>query len=127
MRTMAKLWGILATLAVVAAMIGAASADPVTLRIGYGVAAEEQLWLLIARPTVGTHYGKDYTIEGTRFSGSDKRAQAFEAGAIDLASSSANGVIFAAAEGVTAKIIASISRESSRGFSTSFYVKQDSP
>jgi ABC-type nitrate/sulfonate/bicarbonate transport system substrate-binding protein len=36
-------------------------------------------------------------------------------------------VIFAAAEGVTAKMIASISRESPRGFSTSFYVKDDSP
>ena len=27
-----------------------ASADPVKLRIGYGTAAEEQLWLLIAKP-----------------------------------------------------------------------------
>ena len=52
---------------------------------------------------VGKHYGKDYTIEGTRFTGSDKRAQAFEAGAIDIASSSANGVIFAAAEGVSGR------------------------
>ena len=73
------------------------------------------------------NYGKAYKLDGTRFTGSDKRAQAFEAGAIDLASSSANGVIFAAAEGVTAKMIASISRESSRGFSTSFYVKESSP
>jgi ABC-type nitrate/sulfonate/bicarbonate transport system substrate-binding protein len=73
------------------------------------------------------NYGKAYTIDGTRFTGSDKRAQAFEAGAIDLASGSANGVIFAAAEGVTAKMIASISRESSRAFSTTFYVKADSP
>lgn len=106
---------------------GAAQADPVKLRLGYGVAAEEQLWLLIAKPDIGTHYGKDYTIDGTRFSGSDKRAQAFEAGAIDLASSSANGVIFAAAEGVEGKIIASISRESKRGYSTSFYAMATSP
>ena len=40
---------------------------------------------------------------------------------------SANGVIFAAAEGITAKFIASISRESTRGFSTSYYVKESSP
>ena len=70
---------------------------------------------------------QDYTIEGTRFSGSDKRAQAFEAGAIDIESSSANGVIFAAAEGVKGKIIASISRESKRGYSTSFYALATSP
>jgi ABC-type nitrate/sulfonate/bicarbonate transport system substrate-binding protein len=73
------------------------------------------------------NYGKAYTLDATRFTGSDKRGQAFEAGAIDLASSSANGVIFAAAEGVSAKIVASISRESPRGFSTSFYVKDNSP
>jgi ABC-type nitrate/sulfonate/bicarbonate transport system substrate-binding protein len=66
-------------------------------------------------------------LDATRFTGSDKRSQAFEAGAIDLAASSANGVIFAAAEGVTAKAIASISRESPRGFSTSYYVKNNSP
>jgi ABC-type nitrate/sulfonate/bicarbonate transport system substrate-binding protein len=106
---------------------GSARAEPLKIRIGYGVAAEEQLWLLIAKPDIGTHYGKDYTIDGTRFSGSDKRAQAFEAGAIDIASSSANGVIFAAAEGVSGKIIASISRESQRGYSTSFYALASSP
>jgi ABC-type nitrate/sulfonate/bicarbonate transport system substrate-binding protein len=104
-----------------------AQADPLKLRIGYGTAAEEQLWLLIAKPDIGKHYGKDYTIEGTRFSGSDKRAQAFEAGAIDLASSSANGVIFAAAQGVEAKIIASLTRESSKGYSTTFYSAPNSP
>jgi ABC-type nitrate/sulfonate/bicarbonate transport system substrate-binding protein len=102
-------------------------AEPIKLRLGYGVAAEEQLWLLIAKPDIGTHYGKDYTIEGTRFTGSDKRAQAFEADAIDLESSSANGVIFAAAEGVQGKIIASISRESARGYSTTFYAMASSP
>ena len=107
--------------------LSAAQAEPLKIRIGYGVAAEEQLWLLIAKPDVGKHYGKEYTIEGTRFTGSDKRAQAFEAGAIDIASSSANGVIFAAAQGVQQKIIASITRESSKGYSTTFYSAANSP
>jgi ABC-type nitrate/sulfonate/bicarbonate transport system substrate-binding protein len=111
----------------VVAVAGIAQAQPVTLRVGYGSAAEEPLWLLLAKPDLARSYGKTYTVEGTRFTGSDKRAQAFEAGAIDLASSSANGVIFGAAEGVTAKMIASVSRESSRGFSTTFYVKENSP
>jgi ABC-type nitrate/sulfonate/bicarbonate transport system substrate-binding protein len=102
-------------------------AQPTKLRIGYGTAAEEQLWLLIAKPDIGRHYGKAYTIESTRFTGSDKRAQAYEAGAIDLASSSANGVIFGSAEGVKAKIIASFTRESRRGFSTTFYANASSP
>lgn len=104
-----------------------ANADPVTLRLGYGNAAEEPLWLIIAHPDLAKNAGKAYKLEATRFPSSDKRAQAFEAGAIDLASGSANGIIFAAAEGITAKIIASLSRESTRGFATAFYVKDDSP
>src|SRR6516162_189871 len=104
----------------------AAHAEPTTLRLGYGGAAEEPFWLLIAKPSLGSNHGKAYTLDATRFQGSDKRAQAFEAGAIDLAAGGAIGVIFAAAEGVTAKIIASICRESSRGFSTSYYAKSDS-
>jgi len=106
---------------------GPAQADPPTIRLGYGVAAEEPLWLVIAKPDLGTNAGKSYKLEATRFVSSDKRAQALEAGAIDIASSSANGVIFAAASGAESKIIASISRESRRGFSTSFYVLNDSP
>ena len=104
----------------------AAAADPVTIRLGYGGAAEEQVWLLIAKPELGTNQGKLYRLDATRFTGSDKRAQAFEAGAIDLSEGSATGVLNAAAEGVPSKIICSITRESKRGFSTSFYVPDDS-
>jgi ABC-type nitrate/sulfonate/bicarbonate transport system substrate-binding protein len=102
-------------------------AQPVTLRLGHGGAAEEPMWLIMAKPERAANYGKAYTLDTTRFVSSDKRAQAFEAGAIDLSVGGAIGVIFAAAEGVTAKFIASITRESTRGFSTSFYVKDNSP
>jgi ABC-type nitrate/sulfonate/bicarbonate transport system substrate-binding protein len=113
--------------AVLAASAGAAHAQPVTFRLGYGGAAEEPMWLIMAKPDLAKNQGKAYTLEATKFTSSDKRAQAFEAGAIDLSVGSANGVIFAAAEGVTAKFIASISRESPRGFSTGYYVKESSP
>jgi ABC-type nitrate/sulfonate/bicarbonate transport system substrate-binding protein len=117
----------LAALSLLVGVIGAAGAEPVTLRLGYGGAAEEQLYLLIARPDLGKNHGKVYTLDATRFQGSDKRAQAFEAGAIDLSDGGAIGVLFAAAEGVTAKIIVSLARESSRGFSTAYYAKAESP
>ena len=103
-----------------------AAADPPTLRLGYGAAAEEQLYLLLAKPSIGKNYGKTYKLDATRFQSSTQRSQAFEADAIDLASSGAVGVMFAAAEGVTGKIIASLARESSRGFATSYFVKADS-
>jgi ABC-type nitrate/sulfonate/bicarbonate transport system substrate-binding protein len=106
---------------------GASAAEPVTLRLGYGPAAEEQVWLLIAKPELGKNQGKLYKLDATRFSGSDKRAQAFVAGAIDLFEGSATGVMNAAAEGIASKIICSITRESKRGFSTSFYVPDQSP
>jgi ABC-type nitrate/sulfonate/bicarbonate transport system substrate-binding protein len=102
------------------------AADPPTLRIGYGSAAEEQLYLLLAKPDIGKNYGNTYKLEASRFQSSTQRAQAFEANAIDLASSGAVGVLFAAAEGVTGKVIASLARESPRGFATSYYVKADS-
>src|SRR6516164_8396585 len=103
-----------------------ARAAPMTLRLGYGGAAEEPLWLLIAKPELARNYGKTYTLDAIKFQSSDKRAQAFAANAMDLASGGANGVIFAAAEGVLAKIIASICRESPRGFSTGYYAKTQS-
>jgi ABC-type nitrate/sulfonate/bicarbonate transport system substrate-binding protein len=105
----------------------ASAQQPVTFRLGYGGAAEEPMWLILAKPDLAKNYGKAYTLDPIKFVSSDKRAQAFEAGAIDLSAGGANGVIFAAAEGVTAKVIASISRESERGFSTTFYVKESSP
>src|SRR6476659_10158252 len=104
-----------------------ATADPPTLRLGYGAAAEEQLYLLLAKPDIGKNYGKAYKLESLRFQSSTQRSQAFEADAIDIASSGAVGVLFAAAEGVTGKVIASLVRESPRGFATSYYVKADSP
>src|SRR4051812_46106743 len=113
--------------AVLAAAVDTARAQPVVFRLGYGGAAEEPIWLLVAKPDLARNYGKAYTLDATKFTSSDKRAQAFEAGAIDLSAGSANGVIFAAAEGVKATFIASISRESSRGFSTGYYVKESSP
>jgi ABC-type nitrate/sulfonate/bicarbonate transport system substrate-binding protein len=121
----------IAVACVLAIVAGSASLargqQPVTFRLGYGGAAEEPMWLLVAKPDLARNYGKAYTLDAIRFSSSDKRAQAFEAGAIDLSVGGANGVIFAAAEGVTARLIASISRESTRGFSTTFYAKENSP
>src|SRR5262245_61960894 len=127
MRAIGSLVTGLAAACALSLVIGTAMAQPVKLRLGHGGAAEEPMWLIMAKPERAKNHGKAYTLETTRFVSSDKRAQAFEAGAIDLSAGGAIGVIFAAAEGVTAKFVASISRESARGFSTSFYVKDNSP
>jgi ABC-type nitrate/sulfonate/bicarbonate transport system substrate-binding protein len=104
-----------------------AQADPVTIRVGRGAAAEEQLWLMEALPSITPHQGKDYKIEGTLFRGTDQRFQAYEAGALDIITSSANSVIFAASQGSKMTMIASVSRETKKGFHTLYMVKDDSP
>jgi ABC-type nitrate/sulfonate/bicarbonate transport system substrate-binding protein len=105
----------------------AAVAQPVKIRVGIGGAAEEQFWLLLARPDLAPNSGKSYVTDYTRFPGADKRFQAFEAGALDIATSSANAALFAAGEGVEFKMIASLTRESERGFYTKFMVLPGSP
>lgn len=105
----------------------AVSAEPVTIRIGTGAAAEEQLWLMIVKPELAPNQGKLYTIDQSRFPGGDKRLQAFEAGAIDIATATANQAISAAGEKLEFKIIASLSKEGERGFYTKFIARPDSP
>jgi ABC-type nitrate/sulfonate/bicarbonate transport system substrate-binding protein len=120
--------GFLAAVVLCASAMVARADDPVKIRLGFSTSAEEQLWLLMAKTDIGVGYGKAYTLDATRFTNSAERSQAFAANAIDIASSSATGVLFAAAEGIPSKIIASISRESQQGdFSTSFFVLADSP
>jgi ABC-type nitrate/sulfonate/bicarbonate transport system substrate-binding protein len=106
---------------------GVALADPTALRVGIGGAGEEQLWLMQAKPAVAPSEGKDYTLDVTRFPGNDKRFQAFEAGALDFITSSGNAAVLAASEGAQFKIVASLSRESVKGFATTYLVADNSP
>ena len=103
-------------------------AEPLKIRLAYSTAGDEQLWLLTVRPELfAKNYNKAYTFEVSRMPSSSARAQAFAAGAVDLAAGGGSGVLLAASEGVTGKIIASISRQAATGFRVSWYVKADSP
>ncbi len=115
--------------ALIAAGVLAASPalSQVNIRVGHGSAAEETLWLMKADPKVTPNQGKAYKLDFTLFRGSDKRFQAFEAGELDIATGSAHSVLMAAAEGAKFKIVATISREGAKGFSTKYMVKEDSP
>ena len=111
----------------VAALPPAAFAQPVTIRVGHGSAVEEQLWLMKAKPDVTPNQGKVYNLEFTLFRGTDTRFQAFEAGQLDIATASGHSAIFAASQGLKFKAVASVSRESAKGFVTQFMVLDSSP
>jgi ABC-type nitrate/sulfonate/bicarbonate transport system substrate-binding protein len=101
--------------------------EPVTMRISRSNAAEENFWLLIAKPELAPNQGKAYKLEVPAFRSSDVTFKAFEAGQIDGGSASANAVINAASKGLELKIVASLSREASAGSITPYAVRKDSP
>jgi ABC-type nitrate/sulfonate/bicarbonate transport system substrate-binding protein len=104
-----------------------ASAEPYTIRVGCGVAAEDQLWLMKALPSVTPNQNKAYKLEMTVFPGGDKRFEAFEAGELDIATGPAPYVLFGASQGLSMKAVASISREQSPAFVTQYLVADASP
>jgi len=115
--------GLLAVAALAAAAVTAAAQDIPTIRLGRQTAAEENLWLMLAKPELAPNLGKAYKIEWSQWRASDMAFKAYEAGEIDLATTSANAVIVASSKGLNFKVVASISLESKRGPQTSFLAK----
>ena len=102
-------------------------AQPVTIRIGHGSAAEDQLWLMKAKPEITPNQGKLYKLDFTLFRGGDTRNQAYEAGQLDMITGSGHSAIFVASQGMKFKVIAGLSRESIKGFHTQYMVMDNSP
>src|SRR5262245_39696259 len=100
---------------------------PVKLTLGYGPASDFTLRFVKLRPDSTKNYGKSYTLDLQEFRGTDMRFRAYLSGALDGATGSANAIVDAASKGGELAIVASISKESSKGFNTSYLVKEDSP
>jgi ABC-type nitrate/sulfonate/bicarbonate transport system substrate-binding protein len=99
------------------------------IRLGRGFAAEEQLWLMSARPDLAPNQGKRYELKQILFQANPERFQAFLAGEIDAGTAPGLAVIFARAQGLDMKIVASVSQEAAgrQWFSTTYMVKDDGP
>lgn len=128
---MQRLTIVLALLLVFAMAYGptrAAPAGPVEIRLGHGFAAEEQLWLMAARPDITPNQGKAYTLKFTAFRASDDRLKAYEAGQLDGGTVTGNTALFVAEQGVPLKIVASVSKEVPGGnwHNTSYLAMTDS-
>jgi ABC-type nitrate/sulfonate/bicarbonate transport system substrate-binding protein len=118
-------------IAAVALVFGleAIAQDAPLIRFGRGFAAEEQVWLMSARPDLAPNQGKKYQLKQILFQANPERFQAFLAGELDAGTAPGLAVIFARAQGVDMKIVASICLEAAgkQWFSTTYMVKDDGP
>jgi ABC-type nitrate/sulfonate/bicarbonate transport system substrate-binding protein len=111
----------------VAAVSTAQAQEIVTIKLARSNAAEDNLWMMLAKPSLAPNLGKAYKLEWSQFRSSDQTFKAFEAGQLDIATASANAVIVAASKGLGFKAVASLSLESVRGTHTPFLVREDGP
>jgi len=103
--------------------------DAPLIRFGRGFAAEEQVWLMSARPDLTPNQGKRYQLKQILFQANPERFQAYLAGELDAGTAPGLAVIFARAQGVDMKIVASVCLEAAgrEWFSTTYMVKDDGP
>jgi ABC-type nitrate/sulfonate/bicarbonate transport system substrate-binding protein len=104
------------------------AAEPPLIRFGRGFAAEEQVWLMSARPDLTPNQGKRYQLKQILFQANPERFQAFLAGELDAGTAPGLAVIFARAQGMDMKIVASVCLEAGgKYFATTYMVKDDGP
>src|SRR6478609_10396819 len=100
-----------------------------TIRLGRGFAAEEQVWLMSVRKDLTPNQGKKYELKQILFQANPERFQAFLAGELDAGTAPGLAVIFARAQGMEMKLVASICLEAHGKdyFTTTYMVKDDGP
>jgi ABC-type nitrate/sulfonate/bicarbonate transport system substrate-binding protein len=103
--------------------------DAPLIRLGRGFAAEEQVWLMSARPDLAPNQGKKYQLKQILFQANPERFQAFLAGELDAGTAPGLAVIFGRAQGMDMKIVASVCLEAAgkEWFQTTYMVKDDGP
>jgi ABC-type nitrate/sulfonate/bicarbonate transport system substrate-binding protein len=110
-------------------LANALAQTPPLIRLGRGFAAEEQVWLMSARPDLTPNQGKRYELKQILFQANPERFQAFLAGELDAGTAPGLAVIFARAQGMDMKIVASVCLEAKgdQYFTTTYMVKDDGP
>lgn len=101
--------------------------EPTLIRFGRGFAAEEQVWLMSARPDLTPNQGKKYQLKQILFQANPERFQAYLAGELDAGTAPGLAVLFARAQGIDMTVVANICQEAKGAFSTTYMVKDDGP
>jgi len=115
--------------ALLAGASGAAAQEVPLIRLGHGFAAEEQLWLMVARPDLTPSQNKKYRLKFVQFQGNADRLQAYVAGELDGGTNPGITLIFAKAQGLDVKAVASLCLEAAgkEHFQTTYMVKEEGP
>ncbi len=101
------------------------STSPVEIRIGHGFAAEENLWLMKAKPELAPNQDRLYRLTFTAFRGNADRLSAYEAGQLNGGTISAPTALFSTEQGMPLKLVASVVRERPGYFNTTFLALSD--
>jgi ABC-type nitrate/sulfonate/bicarbonate transport system substrate-binding protein len=119
----------LALALLVSSVVPVAAAEPPLIRFGHGFAAEEQVWLMAARPDLTANQGKKYRLKPILFQANPERFQAYLAGEIEGGTAPGLSVIFTRAQGLDIKAVASICLEAAgkEWFTTQYMVREDGP
>src|SRR4028118_1126968 len=98
-------------------------AQPVPIRIGHGLAAEEPFWLMTVDDSVAPNKTKWYTMELKPFRGTAERLTAYQAKELDAVVISPQAQIRGTARGaLNLYTIATIMREAEKDASTTSFV-----
>jgi ABC-type nitrate/sulfonate/bicarbonate transport system substrate-binding protein len=116
---MGLIW-LLAAVLLANCLAWAQAGKPVDIRLGDGFAAEETLWLMKAKPDLTPNQGKIYNLTLTPFRGNTDRFSAYQAGQLDGGTVAAFTALFAKAQNIPLKLVASIARESGKGERSTF-------
>lgn len=117
----------LALLAALGAASSVAEAEPVKMKIGWGIPVENVKYIMMKKPELLAHYGREYTVEWINFPTTPPQAQALAAGQIDggtLASASLAKLIDSGAADV--RVVTGIIEERPGYFATTWLVADSS-
>ena len=105
---------------------GQAESGPVTIRMGWGIPAEEIKYLMMERPEIAPNLGKAYEVEWQQFSGTALGVQGLAADTLDCASVGGLSVAHGLDQGADIVILGQFIEERSPYFSTPWMVRKDS-
>ena len=109
--------------------VGARAQEAPLIRFGHGFAAEEQVWLMAARPDLTPNQGTKYRLKFIAFQGNPERFQAYLANELDGGTAPGLSVIFVRAQGLDIRIVAGICQEAAgpEWFTTTYMTRDDGP